>query len=131
MGDRIYPEREEHHYGSCKYHLFPHRVPQTYLAQMRRYRRRNSSTPVVEVSNNSNPPVQPVPHPGGRAPPTRFKVERSAYESKSSLQEFTVEAEYRKYASGDLSSNKTDILKFWEVRPMLLDGSTTHTLIGQ
>jgi hypothetical protein len=95
---------------------------------MRHYRRQNLSAPVIEVSNS---PVHPVPRPGGKAPPTRFKVERSAYESKSSLQEFTVEAEYRKYASGDLSSNQTDILKFWEVRFMLLDDATTHTLIGQ
>jgi len=63
-----------------------------------------------------------------------FKVEHSTYERKSLLQESMVEAEYRKYASGDLSSHKTDILKFWEVRLMFLcflDVAMTHTLIGQ
>ena len=96
---------------------------------MRRYRHQISPTPVLEVSNS---PVHPVPHPGGRAPPTRFKVEHSAYKSKSSLQAFTAKAEYRKYALGDLSSDKVDILKFWEVRLMFLDiVAATHTLIGQ
>ena len=128
MGNLIYPGLKEHHFEPCKCHLSLHRVSQTYLAQMRRYRRQNSSAPVIEVSNS---PVHPVPRPGGKAPPTRFKVARSAYENKSSRQEFTVEAEYRKYASGDLSSDKTDILKFWEVRSILLDDATTHTLIGQ
>jgi hypothetical protein len=48
------------------------------------------------------------------------------------LQAFTAEAEYWKYASGDLSSDKVDILKFWEVRLMFLDiVAATHTLIGQ
>ena len=128
MGNIVYSELEEYHFKTCKYHILAHHIIQTYLAQMRRYHRQNSSTPVLKVSNS---PVHPVPHPGGRAPPTRFKVERSAYESKTLLQEFTVEAEYRKYASGDLSFDKTDILRFWEVRLMFLDITATHTLIGQ
>jgi hypothetical protein len=41
------------------------------------------------------------------------------------------EAEYRKYVLGNLSSNQTDVLRVWEVRPMLLDGAMTHTLLGQ
>jgi len=75
---------------------------------------RQASPQLVNVSNS---PVNPVPHPGGRAPPppTRYKVKCSAYETKSLLQEFTVEVEYRKYASGKLCSLQTDILKFWEV----------------
>jgi len=45
----------------------------------------------------------------------RFKVESSVYEKRPSHL-FTVEAEYRKYVSGDNSSEETDILQFWEVR---------------
>ena len=90
-------------------------VSQTYPAQMRRYRPQGSAMPVVEVPNS------PVPCPGGRAPPTRFKVKRPTYERNSSAQEVTVEAEYQKYVSGGLSSSKTDILKFWEVRHILLE----------
>src|SRR6266850_4422726 len=131
MGNIIYPEIEGHHFGSCKYHILAHHVSQTYLAQMHRYRHQNSSTPIFEVSDS---PAPPIPHFGGQAPPTQFKVEHSAPERKSSLQESMVEAEYQKYASGDLSSHKTDILKFWEVRLMFLcflDVAMTHTLIGQ
>jgi hypothetical protein len=61
-----------------------------------------------------NPPVQPTPVAGGKAPPTQFKVERSVYVKKAS-QTFTVKAEYQKYAAGEISSEETNILKFWEV----------------
>jgi hypothetical protein len=37
------------------------------------------------------------------------------------------DAEHRKYVSGDLSSNQTDVLRVWEVRLMLFDGTMTHT----
>jgi len=102
-------------------------VLQTYLAQMDDYRLRNPSLllPITEISDRL------VSHSEGRAPPTRFKVQRSAYANKSSLQEFTVDAEFRKYASGDLTSHQSSMLKFWEVRLMFLDGTATHTLIGQ
>lgn len=93
---------------------------------MRQYRHRGLSMPVTEMSNS---PVHPVPCPRDEAPPTRFKVKRSAYERKTSVQEFTVEVEYRKYALDNLSHN-TDTLKYWEVRFMLLDGTMTHTIPG-
>jgi len=82
------------------------------------YHPRGLAMPVIEVPNS---PVRPVPHPGGRAPPMRFKVKRPAYKCNSSVQEVTVEAEYQKYVSGGLSLSKTNILKFWEVRLMLLE----------
>ena len=85
---------------------------------MRRYCPRGSAMPVIEVPNS---PVFPVSHPGGRAPPMRFKVKCPAYKCNSLVQEVTVEAEYQKYVSGGLSSSKTDILKFWEVRLILLE----------
>jgi hypothetical protein len=78
-----------------------------YLIQMRRYRDQNSSTLAT--------PVQPTPVAGGRPPPTRFKVEHSVYEKKATPQAYTVEAEFRKYVSGAISSEETDILQFWEV----------------
>jgi hypothetical protein len=63
--------------------------------------------------------------------PTRFQLKGSVYERDSPPQVFTVDVEYRKYALGELSSSKMDILRFWEVRCMLLDGTMTHSLIGQ
>ncbi len=98
----------------------------TNLVQMRDYRLENPSLlPATEVSN----PL--VSRSEGRAPPTRFKVQRSAYANKSSLQEFTVDAEFQKYASGDLTLHQSSILKFWEVRHTFLDGTVTHTPIGK
>jgi len=86
--------------------------------QMCQYCPWGSAMPIIEVSNF---PVYPVPHPGGQASPTQFKVKHPTYEYNSSVQEVTVKAEYQKYVSGGLSSSKTDILKFWKVRLMLLE----------
>lgn len=94
---------------------------------MHQYRRQNPSLRIIDKPKSTHP----VPCPGRQAPPTRFQVKQSAYKSKSSLQDSTVDAEYQKYKLGALSSDKSDILKFWEVRLMLLDGTTTHPLIGQ
>ena len=99
----------------------------TYPMQMHDYHRK-LSTPAIERSKSA---VHPVPPMRGQALPTRFQVKRPAYETKSSLQEFTVDAEYRMYASGHLTSHSTEILKFWEVRFMFLGSAITHTLIGQ
>lgn len=97
---------------------------------MTKYRRQDSSLPAAGIPNA---PTSPVPFPEAEAPlpPTRFKVRRPIYRGQSSSQAFTVDEEYKKYTLGNLSSSKTDILKFWEVRLVLLDGAMTHTLIGQ
>lgn len=55
------------------------------------------------------------PPPVAGPPPTRFTLGRSVYERRTSPQAFTVEAEFQKYASGQMSSDQTDILRFWEV----------------
>ena len=94
---------------------------------MNRYYLRNPSLlPITEVSD----PL--ITRSGGWAPPARFVLQHS-HANKHSLQDFTIDAEFRKYASGDLISHQSNILKFWEVRLMLLslDGTTTHTLTGQ
>ena len=49
-----------------------------------------------------------------RAPPTKFAVPRSTYKMKRASQTSTVDAEFCKYISV-LSSDGTDILRFWEV----------------
>lgn len=97
--------------------------------QMDEYRRRNLSLTDIGTPKS---PADPVPRPEGQAPPTRFKFERPTYRSQPSHQPSTVEAEYNKYTTHDLSSPATDIVKFWEVRFMLLDGAMTHPdRIGQ
>jgi hypothetical protein len=80
---------------------------------MNRYRDQNSpmSTAAVAIPN---PSVKPVPVARSQPLPTQFKVEHSVYKKRPS-HSFTVEAEYRKYISGDISSEGTDILRFWEV----------------
>ena len=85
------------------------------LVQMNRYRSLNSTSTAPTATPNS--PDEPAPAPGARVKPlpTRFKVERSVYE-KRTPDSFTVDAEYRKYTSGENSSEGTDILWFWEVR---------------
>jgi hypothetical protein len=95
---------------------------------MNRYRDQNSlmSTATVAIPN---PSVEPVPVARSQPLPTWFKVEHSVYEKRPS-HSFTVEAEYRKYISGDISSEGTDILRFWEVRFLYFNGlgATTHSM---
>ena len=98
---------------STIYHYIPPFHPS--LAQMRQYRAKRSSTPATVVSDC---PVQPTPPARGKPLPTRFKIDRSIYQKKAVPQEFTVDAEYRKYALGEISSEETDILRFWEVRSL-------------
>lgn len=129
MGREIHPKFKKHNFGSCKYTyqlIVCH--TKTYLTQMRQYRTQMSSTRATERSKS---PVHPVPPARGQVPPTRFQFKRPTYEPKTSLQEFTVDAEYRMYVSGHLTSPSTGIMTFWEVRFMLLGGAITHTLIGQ
>ena len=103
-------------------------LSQTYLTPMQQYHHQDLSLPNIEGPES---PARPVQCLGRQAPPTRFQVNFSTYKSQHSLQESTVKAEYQKYVLGSLSSHKTDILKFWEVRFTLLDGAMAHTLIGQ
>jgi hypothetical protein len=75
-------------------------------------------------------PISPV-SPSKRKdelPLTRFKVERSAYSMRALPQTFTVETEYQRYMSAELSSAETGILHFWEVSSSLeLQYSTAHS----
>ena len=76
-------------------------------------------------------PVAPLDDEEDSDEPTRFQLKRPVPERDSPSQMFTVDVEYRKYASGELSSAKMDILQFWEVSSMFLDRTLTHSLIGQ
>ena len=66
----------------------------------------------------SDAPVQPPPIAGGKLRPTRFRME---YKTLPSSQESSVETEFQKYTSGEVSSEETDILWFWEVRSFHLE----------
>src|SRR6266581_2241626 len=72
-------------------------------------------------------PVQPTPVAGAKSCPTRFRIEHSAFEKKSSPQLLGIDAEFYKYTSS-MTSSDTDILLFWEVRLILLNGTITHLL---
>jgi len=91
---------------------------------MHRYCDQKSSAAVTAVPTF---PIQPSPVLRGRAPPTQFKVKCSVYEKKSSFQAFTVEAEFGKYASGETSSEETDILQFWEVSFLSFNGAIAYS----
>ncbi len=91
---------------------------------MHRYHDQKSSAAVTAVPTF---PVEPSPIVRGRPPPTWFKVERSIYEKKSSFQAFTVEAEFGKYASGETSSEETDILQFWEASFLSFNGAIAYS----
>ena len=70
------------------------------------------------------PAMTELDHPVSAAPldsedgdePTQFQLKSSGYQRNSLAQVFMVDAEYQKYALGELSSSKMDILWFWEVR---------------
>src|SRR6266704_4679473 len=97
MGREIHPKFKSHHFASRKYmyQLIMYHT-KTYLMQMHDYRTRNLSTPAIESSKSA---VHSVPSMRGQVPPMRFQVKRPTHEPKTSLQEFTIDAEYRMYAS--------------------------------
>jgi hypothetical protein len=71
------------------------------------------------------PPVSPSKR-KDELPPTRFRVERTV--TRVSPQTFSVEMEYQRYISAELSSAETDILQFWEVSSSLeLHYNTAHS----
>ena len=72
--------------------------------------------------------VQPAPAAEENSCPTQFKCGTSVHTNNPSPEEFSVEAEYRKYASGEVSSAVTDILWFWEVRSFQLNDAMAHSL---
>jgi hypothetical protein len=81
---------------------------------MKRYCGQNSTAAATAPLDS---PVAHAPVTRSNRLPTRFKVQSSVYEKKSS-NVFTVEAEYWKYVSGQNTSEGTDILWFWEVRAL-------------
>jgi hypothetical protein len=61
-------------------------------------------------------PTRPAPVSGVKLALMRFKIQDSIYMKKSTPNEFSVEVKFQKYISGSISSEKTSILQFWEVR---------------
>jgi hypothetical protein len=90
---------------------------------MRQYRSRMSIG-----AAESNDPVQPPPTKSYNPRPTRFNVELPA---SPPPQASSIEAEFRRYTSGEVSSKETDMLGFWEVRvreTFQLNGVITQSL---
>ena len=86
-----------------------------------------SGTSSATGTTASAPSTQPVPVASGQPSSTQFKVQNSIYKKKASPQVSTVESEFRKYVSGPLSSEETNILQFWEVRILWLTSIMTHS----
>jgi len=96
---------------------------------MHQYRKEQKSLIPGAVASISH--VSPPKH-EVNLPPTRFKVHHSAYERSVPSKTFTVETEYQRYTSAELSSPEMDILRFWEVSSSLkLHYNTAHSCIGQ
>lgn len=76
---------------------------------------RNKLSPASEATTTDSY-VRPTPVAVATPAPTRFRVQRSAYNKNPTGGAPTVEAEFQKYASGSNSSEGTDIVRFWEVR---------------
>jgi len=96
--------------------------------QMWRYRNQKLSTSEV-LMTDPLPPTQPAPVSGIKPAPTRFKVQDSVYNKKSTHREFSVESEFQKYTLGSISSEETSILRFWEVRyDWMVFDAMTHSL---
>src|SRR6266850_4754555 len=92
---------------------------------MHKYHSRMSLDTVAAVSTTL---VQPAPAAEENSHPTRFKRGNSVHTNNPLPQEFSVKAEYRKYASGEVSSAATNILWFWEVRSFQLNDAMAHLL---
>ena len=87
----------------------------SYDSQMHQYHSQKSS--ISEATTDSplrDDPVSPL-----KIAPTRFKVQDSVYRKRSTRNTFSVDAEFQKYISGSISSEETNILRFWEVMTFL------------
>jgi hypothetical protein len=83
------------------------------LVQMHRYRNQTSSGDATAASNL--PAAQPTPVATDEPSSTRFKIKHSVYDKKPT-QATSVEVEFRNYSTAGITSDKTGILRFWEVR---------------
>ena len=112
MGTSLYSGSERYH-SKARKTTPPFSSVFSHDSQMRRYRNQKSSTSEAAMANT---PAQPAPVSWAKPAPTRFKVQDSVYNKKSTPGEFSVEAEFQKYIAGSISSEETSILQFWEVR---------------
>jgi hypothetical protein len=112
--------------GSKSYHSKPRKTTPPFSSvlshdsQMRRYRNQKSLTPNVQsrkvATTTTDPPTRPAPVSKAKPVRTRFQVQDSVYDKKSTYNELSVEVEFEKYISGSTSSEEMGILRFWEVR---------------
>ena len=86
-----------------------------------------SAAPVQDVSQVVQP-TRTAPTGGETLRPTRFNVPQpTLYGTTPSPQASSVESEYRKYTSGEVSPSATGILWFWEERLFYLNNVDTMT----
>jgi hypothetical protein len=83
---------------------------------MHQYRNQKLSMSKATITDS---PVQDDLVPAVELAPTRFKVQDSVYKKKSTHNAFSVDVEFQKYILGSISSEETNILRFWEVRSFL------------
>jgi uncharacterized protein YwgA len=69
----------------------------------------------MSEATTSGSPVQHDPVSVVKQATMRFKVQDSVYQKKPTCNTFSVDIEFQKYVSGSISSEDTDILRFWEV----------------
>jgi hypothetical protein len=120
MGDEIHQYVEDLDFGPCECTVHFLLLSQSFV-QMHKYRDRKKELSTVAP----NPPVQRAPA-MSRVAPTRFKVNDFDFEEKHTVSS-TVDAEFKRYSSAEMTSEDTHILQFWEVSSLLLYHSTTQS----
>jgi len=89
----------------------------------------HGSMPVGAATPASDTTTQSTPIAREKSCPTRFKAGRSVrHEPMPVVHGSSVDIEFRKYTSGEVSAKTTDILWFWEVRFFQLNGTMTESL---
>ena len=88
----------------------------------------HSRTSLTAATAPSKAPVRHAPVAGDKVRPTRFRVEHSVFEKKSSSRVLGVDTEFRKYTLSEVSRDDTDILWFWEVRLFPSNDTMTQLL---
>jgi len=114
MGQGIYLSSQGHHFEACKYNHSLYFIFKWWLLQMCKY---HDQASLMAAMAPSKAPVQPHPVAQDNVRPTRFRVEHAAFKKKSMLRVLGVDAEFHKYTLSEVSSDDTNILWFWEVRP--------------
>jgi hypothetical protein len=121
------------------YHYTLHAMSQPFAMQMRRHCAKKlkhagaTTTPMVSLPADLSSQVERQKRRAAKAPPSKFSVEPSVRKKRTGTQptqDSTVEAEFERYAMGEVSPDNCDVLQFWEVCQMQLNCATliSHSL---